>query len=101
MLPRVDVRSFYAADYDVFARFFLIAGLLVKPAFVQRIALLTPGRLIIADVAINVAGLLAQSLAIPAAMVFCFSFTDLILQPLFGTDESAPVTWLSIAWVTT
>jgi|HubBroStandDraft_6_1064221.scaffolds.fasta_scaffold27097_3 hypothetical protein len=97
MLPQVDIRSLYSRYYNVFALTFLSTSLVIKLPFTRRITGFPLGRLLFADAAMSAASSLLQAPVIPGAMIL----SSLILTPIFGTNENAPIIWLSVVSVTT
>jgi hypothetical protein len=100
-LPQVDVRSVYSLYYNAFALLFLGAGFFIKPLFTRRITGFPLGRLMVANTTMNAASSLLQTAVIPAAMIISLFLNRLVLTPIFGTDDYAPIIWLSVVSMTT
>jgi len=95
-MPHVDVRAVYTMYYNAFFLLFLGTGLFIKPLFVWRIKGFALGRLTATAATMIAASSLFLVAAIPVAMIICLLLNYWVLAPVFKTNESAPVVWLSV-----
>jgi len=101
MLPHVDIVAAYRIHYHFFAVLFLGAGLFIKPFVTKQITGFSLGRLMVANVGMNVASYLSLGAAVPGAMILSLYLNKAVFKPILGTDNDSSIIWLLVVSIAT
>ena len=95
ILPRVDVRAAYSIYYRYFLLWAIVAGLVVKFAYVVYFTQRSWGRRIAMDVAMNAASSLLSLIAVPVAFLV-WALPSIVLNRVFDIGADDPVNWVAL-----